>query len=543
MKNFMKKLMALLLALVLCLTMSVAVFATGDEGDPETPATATPESGDASITITRDPSYAEGPENVSGNETYTYYRILFATYADGDLGTVNSETGELDSTGKVAYYVTSETEATALQSLKVKNASNEDVSLFTVTPTTGGNRWNVSLAYADASAAQIAEALYTIKDNFPNQTVTRDGANDVEIENVAKGYYLITSSLGSKLAVQTLGEVTIKEKNTYPTADKKQGDISDSYSDEKASVQVGDTIYYSIEVNVPATANGDIIITDTMSTGLTYDDTTGLTWAVDSGSITENTDYEIVTTPDPTTATWQVKIHPTANTLGRTITITYQATVNKDALTDSDKKNEAILKYSNYEQKDTVEFETYATGMIKYDGDKAEVVNDIVQLKSNQTGTYLLPDAEFKLQVKIGDEWVDMDVYQENGYYRPMNGDETAATIKSDANGEIIIRGLDSDKEYQLVETKAPSDGYNLATSPVTLTLTLDSKAGVTITEDASETVTKLSAASVGKLENNKGTQLPSTGGIGTTILYIVGGILVVGAAVLLITRRRMNVK
>ena len=527
----MKKLFALCLSLILALGLATSALA------------ANVETGDAKITITRDPSYTagDGSTTESGNETYTYYRILFATYANGEAGTVESATGELSEQGHVAYYVTSETEANALKGLKVKNASNEDVNLFNVIQSTDGTRYNVSLAYADATAEQIAAALETVKSNFPTATVTRSGADDVEIKSVAKGYYLIESSLGSKLAVQTLGDVTIKEKNTYPTVDKKQDDeTTPTYADDDVHVKVGDTVYYQVTVTVPATANGDITVSDTMSSGLTYQTDTGLTWAVSAGTITSGTDYE-VTNPTPSEKTWEAKIHATDATKGKTITITYQAIVNKDALTDTGKKNEVELDYSHYVQKDEVKYDTSATGLIKFDGDKAEVKEDVVSPKEGQSGTYLLADAEFKLQVKNGDDWEDLAVVQEPGYYRPMNGTETAATIKSDANGEVIIRGLDKDKTYRLVETKAPAEGYNLATEPVSLTLTDDTKAGVIISGDASDAVTKLAAASVGKLANNKGVELPSTGGIGTTIFYIVGGILVLGAGVLLITKKRMT--
>ena len=496
------------------------------------------ESGDASITITRDPSYAA---DATGNETYTYYRILFASYANGDLAAVNTQTGELSGTpGNVAYYVTNSTEANALSGLTVKNASNEDVNLFAVTSSTDGTRYNVTLAYTAATAEQIAAALATVKSSFPAATVTRDGDKNVDIDNIAKGYYLIESSLGNKLAVQTLGDVTIKEKNTYPSVDKKQDDeTTPTYADDEVHVKVGDTVYYQLTVTVPATVNGDITLTDTMSQGLTYDSTAGLTWSVNEGTITNSTDYTVVDAG--TGETWKAVIHPTDNTKGKTITITYQATVNKDALIDTGKENEIELKYSNYTQKDEVKYDTSATGMIKFDGDKAEVVSNAVQLKSGQIGTYLLKDAEFKLQVKNGDNWADLSVVAETGYYRPMNGSETAATIKSDENGEIIIRGLDSDKQYQLVETKAPAGGYNLATNAVALTLTKDAKANVTISGTESDTTTKLAPASVGKLENNKGAQLPSTGGSGTTMIYIIGVILLAGAGILLVTRRRMK--
>ena len=82
------------------------------------------------------------------------------------------------------------------------------------------------------------------------------------------------------------------------------------------------------------------------------------------------------------------------------------------------------------------------------------------------------------------------------------------------------------------------STGYNLLDGPVTVTIT-DTSADGTI----SHTVTPVNALNQVEIENHQGSVLPSTGGIGTTIFYIIGAILVIGAGVVLVTRRRMNVQ
>ena len=87
--------------------------------------------------------------------------------------------------------------------------------------------------------------------------------------------------------------------------------------------------------------------------------------------------------------------------------------------------------------------------------------------------------------------------------------------------GNIVIWGVDSDKDYTLVEIQAPK-GYNMIAGPITVDVKADNSGIV-------------------EAENNTGAELPSTGGIGTTMFYVVGSILVIGAAVLLVTKRRMN--
>ena len=100
----------------------------------------------------------------------------------------------------------------------------------------------------------------------------------------------------------------------------------------------------------------------------------------------------------------------------------------------------------------------------------------------------------------------------------------------TDENGLIIIRGLDKDKTYTLTETET-NDGYNLLDGDVTLTLVEDKSADIP------------TDATFAQVQNNKGTVLPGTGGIGTTIFYILGSALVIGCGIVLISRKRMNNK
>lgn len=118
--------------------------------------------------------------------------------------------------------------------------------------------------------------------------------------------------------------------------------------------------------------------------------------------------------------------------------------------------------------------------------------------------------------------------------YRVAKTDEekTIASITTDTTGRFTIEGLDSGT-YYLIETEAP-DGYNGLTNPIKVEIRSD---GVINAESETD------VRGVGEIKvlNQTGSELPSTGGTGTTIFYIIGSILVVGAGVLLITRRRMS--
>ena len=120
-----------------------------------------------------------------------------------------------------------------------------------------------------------------------------------------------------------------------------------------------------------------------------------------------------------------------------------------------------------------------------------------------------------------------------NNVYRVAKADETntVTEITTDSTGKFTIKGLDSDT-YYLIEKTAPA-GYNTLKEPVTITINSDGKVNVT-TENPNGVDTV-------KVLNQTGTELPSTGGMGTTIFYVLGGVLMAGAFVLLVVRKRMR--
>ena len=109
--------------------------------------------------------------------------------------------------------------------------------------------------------------------------------------------------------------------------------------------------------------------------------------------------------------------------------------------------------------------------------------------------------------------------------------------------GSIMLRGLDDSETYYLYEIKAP-DGYNMATKPVTFKIDAEyNESGSETAENYPKFIVDETPVNEFKINivNQAGTQLPTTGGMGTTIFYIMGTILVIGSAVLLVTRRRMK--
>ena len=147
-----------------------------------------------------------------------------------------------------------------------------------------------------------------------------------------------------------------------------------------------------------------------------------------------------------------------------------------------------------------------------------------------------LSDAQFVLINNEGKYYQYIAANEETGALAKVNwvDDQQLATVATtDAQGFASFDGL-KDGSYSLKEIKAP-EGYNLLTDIVSVTIDGSS----VLTNENGVTVLTVTA----EVENNTGSTLPETGGIGTTIFYAVGGVLVVGAGVLLITRKRMSVE
>lgn len=125
--------------------------------------------------------------------------------------------------------------------------------------------------------------------------------------------------------------------------------------------------------------------------------------------------------------------------------------------------------------------------------------------------------------------------------YSAEVGETVTTTIEA---GEISIHGLDDDTTYYLYEIKAP-DGYNLKKDATQFKInadydTTDTSKKPTVTVIIDDAGTQSDDLKV-SIENQSGTQLPSTGGMGTTIFYVLGSILLIGAGVLLVTKKKMS--
>ena len=453
----------------------------------------------ADITIDRDSTY-EGTE-AQGEQTYKYYKILSAEI--NSQGSVEHDTGVVTG-GSVSYFVETAAKAEAL----------EKTGLFKATKA-GDSKWIITLtndnATGDDIAKKINEILAIEGNPFGKGVEVPSTGESTKIKNLDPGYYVITSSIGSTLIAQTLGEnVTIKEKNKYPGVVKEIKDGNKEYTHDGANVSVGDVVDYKLTVTVPATASKTVRVIDTMTDGLALVDN-----SIKVEGYKQGTDWSIVDPSEVATASFQVNIEANDTTKGKAIEITFKATVTADAIVDTGKQNEVEIRYDNYSQKDYVPYDIYKTGLHKYDGTSEEALEGV----------------KFSIYVgTIGDKTTPLTLVKSGDYYVPSTEADASNIVVTGADGNFVIRGLDNEKTYWAYEEET-LPGYNMPTTDEGRSKKLD----VVNDEDTLET------AGMAQVANNTGLILPSTGGIGTTIFYIIGALLIIAGIAYFIVRRKAN--
>ena len=464
MKKTFKKLFAALLAAALVLAMAVPAFA-------ETNATK------GSIKI---------DHTVSG-ETYTIYRMF-------KLDSYNAESNTYSYTVEPAW-----------ETFFSTGAGSSYIDL----DSNGHPTWKTG---ADAAAFAKAALTWAADKKISGTKETATGGT-VTFSNLDLGYYLVDSSLGALCGLNTTNpNATIKEKNEKPEIKKEVQTSTGDWSSEN-NAKIGDTVEYKVEIKVADGAQ-KYTVTDTMSKGLTFNNSSLKVTANDAVT----TDYTLTSTTNGFTLVLP-ETYVSTLTKGTTILVTYNATLNKDAVIDGDgNANEVKLSYGNHQNTvpSKVTTKSYQFDLVKVDG----------------TTNKLLDGAEFELA--DGETKLSFVKDTAGNYRVAMTGEEGATTTITVKGGKVNIYGL-AGKTYTLTETKAPG-GYNKLVTPETVNLTEGSKAHATFDAD----VYKDGGVVV---KNNAGTVLPSTGGMGTTLFYVIGGGLMVAAVVLLVTKKRMEHK
>ena len=477
-----RRLAGLLLAIVMLFTFAVGVSAA----DPEK----------GTITI----------DNAVVGQTYTIYEILYLESYNEDAGAYSYKATEkwdtfINSNGIKGTYVNVDDQGYVTW---IEGASAENFAA-------------AAQAYANAEATKI------VNDGSVNATGTT-----VEFKNLELGYYLVDTTLGTLCSLDTTNpDVTIKEKNEVPTNEKKVEEDSTGSYGEKNDADIRQTVNFKSTITAQAGAE-NYVFHDTMSAGLTYTDVTGVTL---NGKDVDTANYTVKTTGFNDDCTFEVIFTQAfCDTLKANdkIVISYTATVNEKAVIGSTgNPNESKIEYGESGKTTTTPPSTTTTytwsfDVLKYaNGDERKVLKDAQFVLLNNGKTKVATVVNGKLT-----GWVDVPTAGEDGTITWSAN----TVLTTDANGKIDVAGLDSDT-YYLREVKAP-DGYNK--------LKDDTKFEINATLNAENTTLTYEKVTV-KINNQSGTELPSTGGIGTTIFYILGTVLVLGTAVVLVTKVRMK--
>lgn len=423
--------------------------------------------------------------NAIVGETYTLYKVFDATVSDGR---------EHDSTG-ISY---------------TSKWFTESNKWFDV-----DSRGNITITEAGTGTdGKLSDgAIEFLKDQISNftqigQPIKATSAT-VTWGNLDPGYYYISTTTGSFISVDSITpNVEVEDKNSLPSHDKKQATAANGiFGDDLLELNIGDTVYYQTEIKIGKGSDKDITLTDTMTSGLTLNHGEGQITVTLDGVPVDSEKYELTSVTDQGFTLTLKESYVSELNKDNVIIVAYSAVINKDAVIDSatGNYNEAKLKYSKQEATDTVYVATYDFLLKKTDGNK------------------YLPGSGFKIY-DAATEGNQICVAKDTGsdrYYVDQSATkDPAVQILVDNENGVNVRGL-KPGTYYLEETKTP-DGYNTLTKRQSFTIT----SGAT---SAKEVI----------VENHAGAELPSTGGRGTTLLYAIGAALVIGAAVLLIARRR----
>lgn len=531
MKSLMKKVFAAAAAIATVFGLAATTVATANAAD------------NATLTVsTTDAKFA--------GKTVNAYKMFSATVSGDGKAVSYTLTDEW----KPFFKNSTASGLTDVTDANINDKANDYVSKLT------GNAL-VAFATKASNWAQTKANNITVG---ATATVSADASNSkytATFTGLDYGYYVVAvpgatlanaSSQYATLVSVHSTSVTAEIKGNLPTVDKKVQ--VDGTGKDATDAKIGDTLTFTLTSTIPdMSAYGTYTFNfkDTLSKGLTFGQVDSVKVEGANSPLTVNTDYT-VTTPTAsnnntlTVAMKDFKTKQQANA-GKKITVTYTATLNKDAVVGgAGNVNSATIQYSNNpstggtgeSEPSKVRVFTYGFTVDKYTGDQYT------------DAATRLAGAKFTLAPKNGEPMSFVQVNAGSGTakaeYRVANADEAGATttITTPANGKVDFRGLENG-EYTLTETKAPA-GYNKLASAIGVKVdgqnngTDTTHATVVIKYDNNNGSVYDQTASNGVIpvQNKPGVVLPGTGGMGT-IAFTVIGVLVIALGVAWTLKRK----
>lgn len=369
-----------------------------------------------------------------------------------------------------------------------------------------------------------------------------ESEKSIAADNLPLGYYLVDSSAGALCNLTTTASnATINEKNGTPTVAKKVKEDSTGIFDSSNTADIGQTVEFQTTITAQAGVQ-NYVLHDKMSNGLTFDaNSVSVNLKKnDPEQTTTITDYVLKTSElsetDPI-CTFHIeftKLFCDSLSAGDQIIVSYSATLNENAIVgNAGNKNETWLKYGNgtdttHSTTTTKTFEIPVFKYAKKDNVETGLAGAKFTLSKNTNGSFPIN------LIKVSDATGTLGLT----YRVAKEGETSVATeITTPSNGEFVIQGLAADT-YYLTEIEAPK-GYNKLAAPIKVEI--NDKDG-TLKIDGQDKIDGVSITQV-NVENKTGTLLPSTGGMGTTIIYMAGAILVIASGIVLVSKKRSKAK
>lgn len=495
--KLIKKIAAIMFAFMMVVSMSCNVKA--EEGaSPETTGT---------ITI----------DNAVDGQTYTIYKLL-------DLESYVPET-----TGQTGLYSYKPVKAweTFLKSGEGKKYITIDENGYATWK--NGVDEKKAAEFAQKALAYAKDPTNNISAITNEATITdnNNGTLTLKYSGLSLGYYLVGSSAGALCGLNTTNpNATIKEKNGVPSVEKTITAGGTFANDGKSnSVNIGDTISFQIRIDVRKGAN-NYVLHDELSTGLTLKENpitkNSIHLQADEtikGGLTDQ-DYTLTINSTGFDVTFKPEFLKTNEDKDYSIMVTYNAILNEKAVIGRiGNTNETYLNYGENHKTTSSKTTTYTFGIpvFKYTGTDTPLSGAKFQLYT---------DEPCKNEVNVKLDGTD---------YLVGSTDTNKNVMTSPAStGEFTIKGLKAGT-YYLKEIEAPT-GYNLLAKAIKVVIADNGQVQV----EKNGAVTNVKRVEV---QNKSGTLLPSTGGAGTTMIYLVGALLVLGSGVVLASKRRSNSK
>lgn len=486
---------ALVLALVLTLGLCATAFA--EDAKP------------GSITIS----------NPAQGKTYEVFKLLDVVEDESDLANKG-----------FIYKLTADAWADFITNVK-DGSDNNYFNLFE----NGGTKYvlaNENLKHGIADFAAKAKAYAETNKLAPLKTAKAEAEGALEISGLDLGYYLVRSDLGILCSLDTTApNAEVREKNEATVIVKNVEDTT-----KKQNVaEIGTYVKFTIRITVNDKAPVNYKLVDEMTEGLTFvkNETYPLTVTVNENTL-DAANYKVTETTEPRgfTLAFNNNAEGSASILktGDVVTVTYYAQINENAkIADEANVNKAKVEYgtNSHTEYDTTETYVWKMNIVKYtmeQGTEKKLAGATFQLSRDEAGAQVI-----KL-VKVDDTTYRLAL--------PTETDTAVDTITTGETGELVINGL-ADGIYYLTETKAPR-GYNLLREPVKVKIDHTTANGKLTETSFVADQTQTDTSGLVKVENNAGAELPSTGGIGTTVFYVLGSAMALGAVILLVTKKRM---